>query len=212
MQYDALGRIVAVNNDSTGSPVAEFTYDALNRLVTLVVHSDGLPPSYTRFIYDGSVCIQELGNDGVADLTYVVSGGMRHCISTRNGTIYYPHGGGIGGYVAPCDASSEAGYIGTCDAALLAGATGAVVEHSDCDGDGRPVFLSPDGTPSSTGRSVTPIRWMAPESLWLPETRLHHVPGGTYSPNLGMFTSKDKGKGTTVTHSKELKGHVTLIK
>jgi YD repeat-containing protein len=177
MLHDALGRLVSVTDDATGSPVAEFTYDALDRLVTLTVHG-GSVPQFTRFIYDGGVCIQELGGDGVADLTHVVSGGIRHCISTRNGTIYYPHGISLA-YIGPCDASS-----------VITGATGAVIEHRACDGDGRPLYLGPDGQPSSTGRSVIPLRWKAPELLWIPETRLFHSSGGVFSPDLGMKVSK----------------------
>jgi YD repeat-containing protein len=180
MQHDALGRLVSITDAATGQPVAEFSYDALDRLVTLTVHENGAPPHFTCFVYDGTVCVQELGNDGVADLTHVVSGGIRHCISTRNGTIYYPHSSSLS-YIGPCDASS-----------VITGATGAVVEHRACDGDGRPLFLTSDGQPSSTGGSATPIRWTAPESLWLPETRLFHSAGGVFSPNLGMGVSKPK--------------------
>jgi YD repeat-containing protein len=185
MQYDVLGRLVSVT-DATGSPVAQFSYDALDRLVTLTVHG-GSVPQFTRFIYDGAVCIQELGADDIPELTHVVSGGEVICSKTRDGTVLYR----IrvvdppvisSGYVAPCDASS-----------VITSATGAVVEHRACDGDGRPLFLTPDGQPSSTGRSVTPLRWMAPETLWLPETRLFHSSGGSYSPALGMQVSKLSG-------------------
>jgi YD repeat-containing protein len=177
MQYDALGRLVSVIDDATGSLVAEFSYDALDRLVTLTVH-DGSVPQFTRFIYDGSVCIQELGADGVADLTHVVSGGIRHCISTRNGTIYYSHSGSLS-YVGPCDASS-----------VITGVTGAVVEHRACDGDGRALYLSADGLPSSTGGSATPIRWIAPECRDVPNTRTCTCPTGFYSTGLGMNVTK----------------------
>ncbi len=158
MQYDALGRLVSISNEATGSPIAQYTYDGLNRLLTLTVHG-GSVPHFTRFIYDGSVCVQELGGDGVADLTHVVSGGIRHCISTRNGTIYYPHRSNLT-YIGPCDASE-----------VITSATGSVVEHRTCDGEGRAIYLSPDGLPSSTGTSVTPIRWTAPECLNVPNTR-----------------------------------------
>ena len=172
MQYDALGRMVSIKNEASGSPIAEYSYDGLNRLLTLTVHG-GSVPHFTRFIYDGSVCVQELGGDGVADLTHVVSDGIRHCISTRNGTIYYPHRSNLT-YIGPCDASE-----------VITGATGAVVEHRTCDGDGRPIYLSPDGLPSSTGTSVTPIRWTAPECLSVPNTRTCTcATGDFYFPSL----------------------------
>ena len=192
MQHDALGRLVSITDDLSGSPVAEFTYDALDRLLTLTVH-DGTVQHFTRFIYDGTVCIQELGADGTADLTHVVSGGVRHCISTRNGTILYPHSSLS--YVAPCDASE-----------VLTGATGAIVEHRTCDGDGRPLFLTPDGRPSSTGSSATPVRWMAPESLVVPGSRTCSCPAGYHSFELGTVVSTGSGKIHTRT------GHVTLMK
>lgn len=182
MQHDALGRLVAITDDATGSAVAQFSYDALDRLVTLTVHG-GTVPHFTRFIYDGSVCIQELGGDGVADLTHVVSGGVRHCISTRNGAIYYPHSSSLS-YVGPCDAS-----------AVITSATGAVVEHRACDGDGRPLYLGADGLPSSTGGSVTPIRWIAPESLAVPNGRVCTCPSGYSNWDLGTRVSA-KSKGT----------------
>jgi YD repeat-containing protein len=192
MKYDALGRLVSVTDEATGSPVAEYSYDALDRIVTLTVHESGVPPHFTRFIYDGSVCVQELGGDGVADLTHVVSGGVRHCISTRNGTIYYPH-------------SSSLSYIGPCDASeVITGSTGAVIEHRACDGDGRPLFLSANGLPSSTGASAMPIRWVAPEVLHVPNTRTCTCHGGYYVYSLGTTTGKS--------HKKEYVGHVTLMK
>lgn len=182
MQHDALGRLVAITDEATGSPVAQFSYDALDRLTTLTVHG-GTVPHFTRFIYDGSVCIQELGGDGVADLTHVVSGGVRHCISTRNGAIYYPHSSSLS-YVGPCDAS-----------AVITGATGAVAEHRACDGDGRPLYLGADGLPSSTGGSATPIRWIAPESLVVPNSRVCTCPAGFLSLDLGVRVS-NRSKGT----------------
>jgi YD repeat-containing protein len=187
MQYDALGRLVSIKNEATGSPIAEYSFDGLNRLLTLTVHG-GSVPHFTRFIYDGSVCIQELGGDGVADLTHVVSDGIRHCISTRNGTIYYPH-------------SSSLAYIGPCDASeLITSATGAVVEHRTCDGDGKPIYLSPDGLPSSTGTSVTPIRWTAPECLSVPNTRTCTCGTGYYVSSIGKVVGRsyafNNGPGT----------------
>ena len=198
MQYDALGRLVSIKNEATGSPIAEYSYDGLNRLLTLTVHG-GSVPHFTRFIYDGSVCVQELGGDGVADLTHVVSDGIRHCISTRNGTIYYPH-------------SSNLTYIGPCDASeVITSATGAVVEHRTCDGDGRPIYLSPDGLPSSTGTSVTPIRWTAPECLSVPNTRTCTCGTGYYVSSLGKVVGKVKDL-TNPNTKKEYVGHVTLLK
>jgi len=199
MQYDALGRLVSVSDAATGSPVAQFSYDALDRLVTLTVHGGGSAPQFTRFIYDGSVCIQELGADGVADLTHVVSGGIRHCISTRNGTIYYPHSSSLA-YVGPCDASG-----------VITGASGAVVEHRACDGDGRALYLTSDGIPSSTGGSATPIRWISPECRDVPNTRTCTCATGLYVSNLGMVVGKVKALGNP-NAKKEYVGHVTLLK
>jgi YD repeat-containing protein len=181
MQHDALGRLVSVTDDATGSAVAEFTYDALDRLVTLTVHG-GSVPQFTRFIYDGAVCVHELGADGIPDLTHVVSGDEVICSKTRDGTVFYR--------IRVDLPAISSGYIGPCDASVITGATGAVIEHRACDGDGRPLYLGPDGQPSSTGRSVIPLRWMAPESLWIPETRLFHSSGGVFSPDLGMKVSK----------------------
>ncbi len=91
--HDAEGRLVAVNDLATGSPIISYDYDALGRVMIHKIHrGGGLPSIDSSFVYDGSVCIQELSDDGSGvlspDMTFVCADGIGQCISTRNGTIY----------------------------------------------------------------------------------------------------------------------------
>ncbi len=188
------GQLVAVNDISTAGtslPLVSYTYDALGRRAsrTSLAGGSSVP---TTFVYDGGVCIQELGTDGLADLTFVSSGGVQHCISTRNGTNYYPHNrvsnqyGNSGG--------GDISYVGTCDAgpAAMSDGSGAILERFDCDDACKPIFLTSDGLPSSATSSSSGLRWMAPECAWEPEIGMFHGPGSLYSPALGIVVSEGK--------------------
>lgn len=200
--HDTEGRLVSVNDPATG-PVITYAYDAYGRRVGRNPQTGG---AATRFVYDGSVCIQELGTDNLADMTFVCADGIRQCISTRNGTIYYPHGGGAeflanrglqhwgeraerscpgGGRNWP-----RPGYF----TSLITSATGAPVERFDCDDACKPIFLTSDGLPSSDTSSSIGLRWMAPECAWEPEIGMFACSGGIYSPDLGQSVSTRKKK------------------
>ena len=201
------GQLVAVNDISTAGtslPLVSYTYDALGRRASRT--TQGTPSVSTTFVYDGGECIQELGDGGLADLTFVSSGGIQHCISTRNGTIYYPHGGGASSselrWKAPELNSNSDGVV------LVTSATGAVVERFDCDDAGKPIFLTSDGLPSSAASSSIGLRWLSPACAWEPEIGMFASPGGVYSPDLGTVVSDQKDKP----RKKEYVGHVTLMK
>jgi len=75
-----------------------------------------------------------------------------------------------------------------------------------------PVFLNSDGLPSGATCSTIGLRWLAPESLWVRETRIFHGAGGVYSPGLGTTVAKPKKKpkstGTSIKASWNLKENV----
>jgi YD repeat-containing protein len=203
--YDAEGRFVACDDATAGTPVSSVTYDALGRISTLTVHDNGgLPPATTSFVYDGSACIQELsdpGGTGTPDpaLTFVSAGGIKVCISTRNGSLYYPHSSG--GSQSQSNSSGAMTYVGPCDASITAisDSSGSVVERVSYDDACKPSFLTASGQPSAA--SIGPIRWMAPETIWEPSSALYICPDGTFAPEFGAAASSLMGGG-----------HVTVLK
>ena len=209
--HDAEGRLVAVNDSTTGSPLLELSYDPLGRVMIHKIHR-GEELQSVRFVYDGDVCIQELGTDNLADMTFVSGDGIKQCISTRNGTIYYPHGGGspsarglIVGH-EECDDNNQDPGDGCTS--MITSATGAPVERFDCDDASKPIFLTSSGSPSSATSSFIGLRWLSPACAWEPEIGMFACPGGIYSPDLGTVISDQKDKP----RKKEYVGHITLMK
>ena len=206
--HDAEGRLVRVD-DSTGNTVIRYGYDAYGR------RSEKLHLSPTtgdleiiiKFVYDGSVCIQELGTDNLADMTFVCADGIRQCISTRNGTIYYPHGGGaellanrgLQHWGDRADTKNKVEHWGDPHEglngriSLLTSSTGIVIERFDCDDAGKPIFLTGEGLPSSTS-AASGLRWISPECAWEPEIGMFACSGGIYSPELGQQVSSAGSK------------------
>ena len=74
---------------------------------------------------------------------------------------------------------------------LMTSSTGAPIEHFECDQAGQPLFLTSEGIlrPGAT-TALTGYKWMAPECLWSPESGLFMCPGSSYSPALGLCTSR----------------------
>lgn len=150
--YDAEGRFVACDDTTAGTPVCDVTHDALGRISSLTVPgAAGLPTVTTSFVYDGSSCIQELtdpGRTGTPDpnLTFVSAGGLKVCISTRNGSLYYPHSSG-GSQRYGNSGGGDITYIGPCDASFTSAtdAAGVVVERIAYDEACKPSFLDGSG-------------------------------------------------------------------
>lgn len=147
------------------------------------------------------MCIQELSTDNLPDLSYAVSGGLRICISTRNGTLYYPHGGETGTHIKCGDSRDSIAYVGPCDAdgisasrtTLLTTSTGVPAERFACDDACKPIFLDSTGqVRSQATASLIGFRWLSPECAWCPESALTQCPEGVYSPELGQMVSKKK--------------------
>ncbi len=183
LTHDVEGRLTSVSR--SGVPVISYDYDPLGRCISRTPAAGAA----TTFVYDGGECVQELGADGLADLSLVCDGAIKQCISTRNGTVYYPHGGAAdrkglvsyGGNIFPVFRSLQ----GTC----VTSSNGTVVERFDCDDAGKPIFLTSDGSPTSATGSSIGLRWMSPEAAWEPEIGMFTCPGGVYSPDLGRVVS-----------------------
>jgi hypothetical protein len=206
--YDAGGRLVSVSDGFSGSPMALYSYDAFGRREGIILFG-GSAPAKTTFVYDGDVCVQELGADGLPEMTFAIgAGGVRNCISTRNGSIIYPHGGGAAAAADICKVSPITMRFGKCVGTdsgdfkyrLVAGGTGGVLERFDCDDACRPVFLTSDGIPRASATSaLTGFRWLCGDCAWCPESGFYQCSGSVYSPALGQSISvqKDKPKATS---------------
>ena len=206
--YDCLGRLVGVSDSATGSPRATYAFDGEGRRTRS--SGPGIPSVSTYFVYDGDTCVQELSDDGFANLTFATGGaGGGRCITSRNGTLVYPHGGG-----------------GT---SLITRESGVPGERLDSDDAGRPIFLTSDGLVRQGATSaLTGYRWILNDSgttgrtkygrvkvhfhwdregagdsragAWCPETGFFQCRDSVYSPQLGQPVSlhKDKKKEPAV--------------
>lgn len=213
-ECDAQGRVLAVREtDASGVPadlLAEFEYDPLGRVMIHKIHNGSpLSPPYRSFVYDGSVCIQELTSTGAVETSFVCADGEQVALENSAGSFSIhrglQHWGDRADSVSRnCPGGGRIWPSAGYRTLLLTNSSGAVSHRYDFDDAGKPVFLDAAGLPSS---DAGPFRWMAPECLWVPETGMFHGAGGVYSPDLGMQVTKDK-----TGHKKELKGHVIIMK
>ena len=187
--HDAEGRLVSVIDPATG-PVITYNYDARGRRTGRNPQTGGVA---TRFVYDGSVCIQELGTDNLADMTFVCARGVQQCVFTRGGSVYDPPGGGGGGLAG--QASGKSCPVICPRTSLVTTGNGSPVERFDCDDAGLPIFLDAAGSvrPGATA-AIGPVKWLAPESLWEPAIGMFLCPGSIYSPTLGETVSMAAAK------------------
>ena len=108
--YDYANRLVAINSDSTGTPIAVYGYDALGRRILKGTPS-GATYHTTRFVYDGDAEIEERDGSGTvialidhqADtlknrLLRAIDASL--VILRRNGTNYWTHTDADGSTVA----------------------------------------------------------------------------------------------------------------
>lgn len=184
-ECDAQGRVLAVREtDASGVPadlLAEFSYDPLGRVMLHKIHRGvGLPPVQTSFVYDGAVCIQELSETGAVESAYVCANGSPVALESGTSSYQIHRGCPGGGRNWP-----SSGFR----VALLTDGSGSPSHRYDCDDAGKPVFLDAAGLPAT---DVGPVKWMAPESLWVSQTGMLHGAGGVYSPDLGVSVSKPK--------------------
>lgn len=103
--YDGLERLVHVQ-DSAGTPLESYTYDAFDRRVTRTVH---LPtPTMTRFVYDGPQVVEE-HTDGAVVRNYYSPDAVDRIVARENadGTLYYFHVDVQGSTTALTDAAGQ---------------------------------------------------------------------------------------------------------
>ncbi|MBN8456256.1 MAG: RHS repeat protein [Verrucomicrobia bacterium] len=253
--YDAASRLIAVVGTGTVGTLATYAYDPAGRRISSAIPSANAqqPPAVTTFVYDGEDCVQELGADGLPDLTMATAeaAGPHLCIVSRNGTLVYPHGGGSANgdplarkkkgkddekkdekfvyrflpFVVvrfpepepetelpePCFEIPKKMTAPRPGPGILTSPAGAVVERTDCDDGGTPIFLTPDGIvrPSATG-TLSGYDWSG-SSRYCPETGFLVATGSVYSPHLGEVVSAHKEKSKE-TSKKEYTGHISLMK
>lgn len=189
-ECNAQGRVIAVREtDASGVPtdlLAEFEHDPLGRVMYHKIHRGAsLPPIETSFVYDGNVCIQELSSTGTVETSFVCANGEQVGLENSSG-FQQVHRSPV---KVECPSGRCILTASGCRTILLTNSSGAVSHRFDFDDAGKPVFLDAAGLPSS---DAGPIKWMAPECLWVPETGMFHGAGGVYSPDLGTWVAKEK--------------------
>jgi YD repeat-containing protein len=224
--HDTAGRLTACRPGVGAPPLVTYEYDALDRRTARIEYDgSGTPISRVRYVHDGSVCIQEWSDDGSgtpsAALTHVASNGIRHCISTRAGTLYYPHGNSVQHWGDPhvelshtMSKNNTGAFTPSGDfhpPTLIADASGSMLEGTDCDDAGKFIFLGASGLPTGSNHPIGPIRWMAPEQLLDDTIGLVLGTGVVYSPDLGSVVSRPKKKAIPA-YKYQRTGHVTLMK
>jgi RHS repeat-associated protein len=160
--WDALGRLVQVK-DGTGTVIATYTYDALDRLRTAT--SAG---ATTRFRYVGQTnAVAQDVNDATGAIVWNhatdLAGTDLLDFSSDGSTVRYL------GRNAHGDVTWTAGSIGAVSATLLYDPFGNTV--------------------NTTGSSLPANRW---QGSWLDvSTGLYYVIARWYAPSLGAFASED---------------------
>ncbi len=199
--HDVEGRLTSASRD--GVPVISYDYDPLGRCIS---RDPEVGPA-TTFVYDGDVCLQELGEDSLPDLTHVYADGIHQSISSRNGSTFYPHASG-----RSRDKGQTWEFYPRANSNCITGPTGAVVERFDCDDSGKPLFLTIDYAPSNASSSSTGLRWLTPGCAWEPEIEMYQCPSGFHSPVLDMSVSHQKIKPIPKKSGHNYVGHVSLIR
>jgi YD repeat-containing protein len=210
---DSARRVQAVVDLLGGTPRSSHQHDPLGRrFISSIDNADGLPPESTLFVFDGDVCIEERSSpDGSLRVSYLVADGKVFRCDAGSSGVFHPTGGLSSRSPGEGDKHPTPGDCDDKDErfTLFTNAAGAAVELRGSDDAGTPVFLSADGMPTGSSRSALPVRWLAPACFWDHSCRLTHLPGGSYSPDLGTRITAQQG---TTTGKKEFKGHVTLLK
>ncbi|MEI7956545.1 MAG: hypothetical protein WCJ66_15370 [Verrucomicrobiota bacterium] len=147
--YDYANRLVAVNNGSTGAPIADYGYDALGRRILKATPS-GATYNTTRYVYDGDGVIEERDANGIVVRAYTETSG-----SDISGTPFIP----ANSIVTKKDDSSVGclRYWPHTDAngstLALTLDNGAVAERYDYADYGEPAFFDGSGN-AITGSAV----------------------------------------------------------
>jgi RHS repeat-associated protein len=165
--YDALGRLAQVKAAPSGTVLANYTYDPLDRLRTINVGS-----ATNRFRYAGLTTAVAQIVDGSGTVL------INHATDLNGIELYdFTPGGATQTYLGRNDHD---------DVTWTAGTTGAVTALADYD---------PYGNLASSSGTTPATRWQG--SYYDSSSGLYYVNARWYSPMLGTFLSDDPLTGTT---------------
>ena len=102
--YDPLNRLVRVETDA-GATLARYAYDGAGRRTQVSSNSEGI----TRYLYDGSHCIEERGDDGATLRQYVYGPRTDEILQMRvtGDQDYFHHANALGSISSLTDASGS---------------------------------------------------------------------------------------------------------
>jgi YD repeat-containing protein len=173
--YDYANRLVAINNGSTGAPIAVYGYDALGRRIMKGTLS-GATSNTTRFVYDGDKVIEERDGSGTvtallvkqadtlkSKLLRAIDASM--VVIRRNGTNYWP-------------ISDESG-----SAMALTLDNGSVAERYEYADFGEPAFF--DGAGNAIPGSAVGNVYLWGGMRYDRESGLYQSGGMSADPRLG---------------------------
>jgi hypothetical protein len=211
-QYDAIGRRTG-RNPQTGKGM-KFVYDGDTCIQELEADGSGTFTASKSFVSRGGVPYAVIGGGGTLyPVSAAAAGGPRICTcpigwrmsGAQSGLHHWgdphenlngkqkvqhwgdPHENLNGKHIKDWEGKQR-------HTTLIADASGVVLERFDCDEAGTPIFLLPNGLPSSVSSSSSGLRWISPETLWEPEVRILLGADGAYSPELGCRVTADKFK------------------
>ena len=161
--YDFENRLVEVDNGST----AKYQYDAFGRRFNKIVGSDT-----TFFYYDNTRVIEERGNNGTVEATYMYGESIDEILSMhRGGQSYYFHQ----------DATGSVSFT--------TNESGDVVESYEYDSFGNPEIYDANNTLLAGSAIGNPNLFVG--RYWDEEAGLYYFRARHYSPKLGRFFQRD---------------------
>lgn len=165
--YDYMSRLKRVELKADNSLVAEFSYDALGRLVSRTVGS-----TTTTFHYDFRFRVIEEQVGGATSATYIFGPEQDEILQMVRGVeTYFFHSDTRGNVLAATDS------------------TGNVVERYQYDPYGRVSIFDALGLPLAKSSIDNPFFFKG--KMYNSETGLYYFRARFYSPDLGRFITRD---------------------
>jgi len=193
--YDALNRLVSVDLKSSGLTIAVYSYDASGRRIEKVVTNSGSSNGTTLYYLDGQQDIEEHNGAGKLTQQYVDGVGLNQVlVMDRNLT---------GGSTATGPGDQRLFYYDNAVGSVyaLTDTTGKIVEAYQYDAYGRQTVFDPGPSGSvvfGAGDVVTPggVSLVANPFLFTgmrrdPETGLYYDQARYYNAVQGRFISRD---------------------
>jgi len=162
--YDAENRLLSVVR---GPSTVDFSYDAFGRRITV-----DRGPSTVDFTYDGDQILEERDESGAQLAEYVYGPGIDEVLRMeRGGVPSYDLQDGLGSTIA------------------LTSSQGAVVESYRYDVYGKPLIVDGQGNPLS--QSAFGNRYLFTGREYDVESGFYHYRARTYHPGIGRFLQRD---------------------